>query len=309
MERMEDITIPDGQEKIEKNEFRWRRSLRTITIPDGVKTIDRNAFYECVNMQSVIMPDSVTAIGNYAFYYCKNLQNITMSNNLESIGNYAFYWCSSLTDIILPDSLTDIGNYAFYWCRKLTVYCSESQKLVEAYCRTNKIKMKYIDSKSLVPQPSQSTISDIEKEITAFIGEINSFENLISGADFLRELSEIKSVLTKIMILLEEEKDIDRSSGQLKAFVNYYFPTIKKLLDTYCQIETQNLHGENAIETKKRIAESMPFIKEAFEKELDNLCYNKMIDITTDIDVLEAMFAKEGLLDSKNPFRSQDKTV
>ena len=302
MERMEDITIPNGQEKIEKNEFRWRRSLRTITIPDGVKTIDRSAFYECVNMQSVIMPDSVTAIGNYAFYYCRNLKNITMSNNLESIGNYAFYWCSSLTDIILPDSLADIGDYAFYWCRKLTVHCSESQKLVEAYCRTNKIKMQYTDSKSTIPQ--STTISVIEKEITAFINEIDSFKNLVPGVVFSSELSEIKNILAKIMILLKEEKDIESSSGQLKAFVNYYFPTIKKLLDAYSQIETQNLHGESALETKKRIAESMPFIQEAFEKELDNICYNKMIDITTDIDVLEAMFAKDGLLDSKNPFKT-----
>ena len=306
MEKMKIITIPDGQEKIEKNAFRWHRSLQSINIPDSVRIIGKNAFYQCVNLQSVIIPDSVTVIEKNAFYYCANLKSVTMSNNLESIGDYAFYWCKSLTEIFLPDSLADIGNNAFYWCRKLTVCCPESQKLVEAYCMKNKIKLQYIQQNSNSTQVT--AVPEIEERVNTFINDIDSFENSIADVVFSRDLNDIKSILTKIMILLKEEKDIERRSRYLRNFVNYYFPTIKKLLDTFQQIETQNLNGENALETKNRIAKSIPFIKKAFEKELDNIYHNKMLDIATDIDVLEAMFAKEGLLNSMNSFEAKTKT-
>jgi len=323
MEKMEIITIPDGQTKIEKNAFRWRKSLYSVIIPDSVTSIGKGAFYECVNLQSVVIPDSVTHIEKNAFYGCKKLQNITMSGNLESIGDYAFYWCRNLKGIILPDSVTSIGNYAFSWCGKLTVYCSASQQLVEAYCKINKIKMQPVDSMQPIQPVRTETIltpkeepilteklidggivdlPDIEKKINAFTNEIDLFENSVPETVFSTELAEIKVILLKIIVLLKEEKDIENSSRQLGQFLNYYLPTVKKILDTYRQIENQALTVESAVETKQRISESIPFIKKAFEKELDNMYQHKMLDITTDIDVLESMLAQDGLLD-KNPLK------
>lgn len=294
MRKMETITIPSGQEKIEANAYRWRRSLHSIIIPDSVTTIGKNAFYGCANLQSITIPDSVTVIESNAFNTCTDLKEVAMSSNLRSIGDLAFYWCKNLTEIVLPDSVTDIGNYAFYWCRKLTVYCSPSQKLVETYCRKNKIKLQYIDT---APEAAHPAVTDIHKEILAFISEVSMYELSIDDDVFSRELIEIREILNKIILLLEEGKDIGSRAGYLRVFVNYYFPTIKKLLDTYSRIGTQNLNVENALKTKSIIEESMPLIKRAFEKELDYMCHDKMIDIATDINVLEAMFAKDGLSD------------
>jgi len=316
MEKMEIITIPDGQTKIAKNAFRWRRSLYGVNIPDSVTIIEKNAFYECINLQNIIMPDSVTVIEKNAFYGCKKLQNITMSKNITSIGDYAFYWCRNLAGIVLPDSLVSIGNYAFSWCKNLTVFCSASQILAQAYCRKNKIKIQLIESmppmrtdniSKIKEEPEKpinneiAGLSYIEKKINAFIGEINLFENSVANTGFSGELTEIKNILNKIIILWKDEKDSESRSKQLDDFINYYFPTIKKILDTYSQIEKNNLNGVNAAETKHRISEAIPFIKRAFEKQLDNMYQNKMFDITTDIDALESMLAKDGLIDS-NPF-------
>jgi len=314
MEKMEIITIPDGQTKIEKGEFRWRKSLYSINIPESVTSIGKSAFYECLNLQSIIIPDSVAIIEKNAFYGCKKLQNITMSENITSIGDYAFYGCKNLISIILPDSVASIGNYAFSWCRNLTVYCSGSQKLVEAYCKKNKIKLQFTDSaQTEIPDISEISekpvlingrntgISNIEKRINAFINEIDLFENSVSDTVFSNDLIEIKNTLDKIIVLWKEDKNNENEnenenrSKQLDGFAGYYFPVIKKILDTYSQIENQNLNGESAVETKQRISRAIPFIKKAFEKQLENICENKMLDITTDIDVLEAMLAMDGL--------------
>jgi len=320
MEKMEIITIPDGQTEIKKGAFRWKRSVYSVIIPESVEIIGKSAFSGCVNLQNLIIPDKVTVIEKYAFYQCGKLMNITMSANITSIGDYAFYGCKNLTGITLPDSVTNIGNYAFSWCRKLTVFCSESQKLVEAYCRKNKIKLQFINLNSTQtmqtetvseikeePVPAGDRISDIsvtEKTINAFIGKIDLFINSIADADISKELDEIKNILVKIIDLLKEKKYIENGSNRLDEFFSYYFPTVEKILDAYRQIEKHSLNGKNAFETKQRITESMPVIKKAFEKELDNMYQNKMLDITTDIDALESMLAKDGLLD-KNPFETK----
>jgi len=314
MEKMEIITIPDGEKKIKKSAFRWRRSLYGIIIPESVVTIEKNAFYECYNLQNIIIPDSVTNIEKYAFYGCKKLQTVTMSQNIENIGDYTFYGCKNLTGIYLPESLTSIGNYAFSWCKKITVSCPDTQKLVEAYCKKNKIKlelrpkipMQYAETeiipKTEIAADSEITvISDIEVKINEFTDEINLFVNFVNDAAFLGELAEIKNILEKIVISLKEEKDIENRSEKLNHFADYYFPAIKKILNAYRQIENQNIKVGSALETKQKIADSFPFIKKAFEKELEYIYKNKMLDVTTDIDVLESMFAKDGLLDT-NPF-------
>ena len=77
-------------------------------------------------------------------------------------------------------------------------------------------------------------------------------------------------------------------------------PTTIKILNSYRRIENQNLTGDNATETKKRVEQSLPLVKNAFEKELDYMFSEEMLDITTDIDVLEAMLSKDGLIDKNN---------
>jgi hypothetical protein len=139
---------------------------------------------------------------------------------------------------------------------------------------------------------------EMVRKIDAYIGEINLLSRFITDADILKELAEIKKILAKMTALLKEEGSEGRFE-HLEYFFSYYFPTVKKILESYNQIERQNFNVGSAVETKQRIAESIPFIREAFEKELDNMYKNKMLDITTDIDVLEAMLSKDGLLDKK----------
>ena len=143
-------------------------------------------------------------------------------------------------------------------------------------------------------------------EIEAAIGkigsaarEIEALGRSIGDEAISGEISAIKNILAKIAAFLGEEKekaDIGQRLGRMEQFLNYYVPATVKILDSYRQIAEHNLEGGNALETKKRIAEAMPVIRSAFEKELDNMYENNMIDITTDIDVLEAMLAKDGIL-------------
>ncbi|MCL1794043.1 MAG: hypothetical protein FWG34_09250 [Oscillospiraceae bacterium] len=142
-------------------------------------------------------------------------------------------------------------------------------------------------------------IDVIIEKISSAARSIDMISKSIDDKTVSGEISSIKNILAKIAAFLNEERektDIGQRIGRMDQFLNYYIPATIKILESYRQINEYKLEGGNALETKKRIAASMPVIRSAFEKELDSTYENKMIDITTDIDVLEAMLAKDGIL-------------
>ena len=63
----------------------------------------------------------------------------------------------------------------------------------------------------------------------------------------------------------------------------------------YAQLESQGVEGENIAAAMSRIEGMMGKVVEGFEKQLDQLFQGDAMDITTDVEVLERMLAKDGL--------------
>jgi len=150
--------------------------------------------------------------------------------------------------------------------------------------------------------PEERALKDLNDRIFIDTTELKLLNVSIKDEFVINELSEIEKTLGKIKIHLNEDAKAPnmKKIEQLSDFLDYYMPTAKKILDSYNRIEKQNLTGENAMETKKRVEESLPFIRKAFEKELDNMFSDEMLDITTDIDVLEALLSKDGLMEKNS---------
>jgi len=152
---------------------------------------------------------------------------------------------------------------------------------------------------SKILTPEERALKDLNERIDLHIIEIEILRNSIDDGFISGNLAGIKDSLDKIKTRLNDEaqKSRQKKAEQLSQFFDYYMPTTIKILNSYNRIEKQNITGENALETKKRVEESLPFIKKAFEKELDNMFSEEMLDITTDIDVIEAMLSKDGLIE------------
>ncbi len=88
-----------------------------------------------------------------------------------------------------------------------------------------------------------------------------------------------------------------KSADDLRKFMNYYLPTLQKLLSTYEVMEEQGVEGENITASKARITQMLDTMDQAFEKQLDALFGDAALDIDTDITVMEGMMAQEGLTD------------
>lgn len=90
----------------------------------------------------------------------------------------------------------------------------------------------------------------------------------------------------------------------VKKFINYYLPTIMKLLDAYDRL-CEAGQAQTMDATLQAIENSMANVASASERQLQNMFEDEQLDISTDIEVLETMLKSDGLLEA-DPFARHD---
>ena len=117
-----------------------------------------------------------------------------------------------------------------------------------------------------------------------------------------KKVQEIMDVSDKIITdAIEDPGDVP----QIKRFLDYYLPTTIKLLHTYDRMGNQGIAGDNISGTMTRIEDMLDTAIAAYKKQLDALFANQALDIETDIEVMNAMLAREGLGGTQtSPFSS-----
>ena len=125
-----------------------------------------------------------------------------------------------------------------------------------------------------------------------FVQKIRNANIAIPGEEISRKLDKLETVTGKIYDYVETHPE--KFPG-IKKFTEYFLPTTLKLLDAYKDLDAQPVAGENILTAKKEIEDTMDTINLAFENLLDGFFEDAAMDISTDISVLQTMFAQEGL--------------
>lgn len=136
-ERIYDLKIPDGVEKVNDLTFKGS-NLSSVTFSNSVKyvsgfkdsyiekailgdkteTIALAAFKECKYLKTTHLPNSVTSVLDWAFMECTSLEDLILGEGITTIANRAFYGCTSIPAIIIKDNCKTIGPSAFQNCSK-----------------------------------------------------------------------------------------------------------------------------------------------------------------------------------------------
>lgn len=135
---------------------------------------------------------------------------------------------------------------------------------------------------------------DTQEENT-ILAEIRAVNDAVANPKLSAQIDRIGVITAKI---LDYQKSHPEKSPQLHSFLSYYLPTTLKILRAYGQLESQEVSGENITAAMSRIETMMDKVVEGFEKQLDQLFQGDVMDITSDVDVLERMLAKDGLSSS-----------
>lgn len=83
----------------------------------------------------------------------------------------------------------------------------------------------------------------------------------------------------------------------IRRFAEYYLPQVSKIFVSYGKMKKLGTAGENTSELVRSVETNAEMMAQAFEKQLDSLYLDEMLDITTDITVLEHMMKGDGLTD------------
>lgn len=145
-------------------------------------------------------------------------------------------------------------------------------------------------------QPKQEAPKSTQTEENAILAEIRAVNDAVANEKLSAQIDRIGVITAKI---LDYQKSHPEKAPQLHSFLSYYLPTTLKILRAYGQLEAQEISGTNISAAMSRIEGMMDKVVEGFEKQLDLLFQGDAMDITTDVEVLERMLAKDGLSDQQ----------
>ena len=141
-------------------------------------------------------------------------------------------------------------------------------------------------------EPENPELQALLQERDRALSEIRRLNDAIQDETLSQQMDRLEHTTGKIMDAVM--KDLDKLP-QIRRFLNYYLPTTLKLLNAYDRMDATGVEGANIDGTKGRIEDIMETICTAFDRQLDALYGQEALDISTDIDVLEQMLAREGL--------------
>lgn len=129
---LESVVIPYSVRSIDGMAFIHCNRLTDLIISDGVQRIEESAFEYCTSLVNVSIPKSVTHIGYRAFADCRSMTGVSISGNDAVIENNAFIDCYSLDTVVMPYGVSFDMPEAFKYCWSLkgVLFTSESPTIM-----------------------------------------------------------------------------------------------------------------------------------------------------------------------------------
>ena len=120
--------------------------------------------------------------------------------------------------------------------------------------------------------------------------DIRAANDRIDDEDLSAKIHQLERITAQI---LKEISEHPEKEEKMHTFFDYYLPTTQRLLDTYADFEEAGVEGENLREAKQRIESTMDGIVEGFARQLDSLYKTDVMDVESDIRVMESMLRRD----------------
>ena len=167
---------------------------------------------------------------------------------------------------------------------------SKTNDLYENMMKSHVEQVKEEEKKEEEKQEEKATSAVAEGR--KYIAAINDANASIPYEESTKKLDDLSVIMDRIFSFVEEHPE---EEGSLRKFMDYYLPTTLKLVKAYRDFDAEPVQGENIINSKREIEETLDTINNAFSRLYDDLYADTAMDILTDINVLNTLFAQDGL--------------
>ncbi|MCL1916728.1 MAG: 5-bromo-4-chloroindolyl phosphate hydrolysis family protein [Peptococcaceae bacterium] len=142
--------------------------------------------------------------------------------------------------------------------------------------------------------PELANLESFKTQKIEVLRKIRACHDAFPDSDMSEKLSKLQTIIEKIFIYVETHP---KKLPLTRKFTSYYLPLTLKLVDKYQQFD--RMDAESARNTKKDIENALDTVYSAFCTLLEHLTEEDVLDVSTDIKVLETMLAQEGLTGQK----------
>lgn len=145
------------------------------------------------------------------------------------------------------------------------------------------------------PEPADPELAALKKERDRAISEMRRLNDNIEDEQISAQIDQIEQTTARIFdhVIANPEK-----KSTVRRFMDYYLPTVLKLLNQYDRMDSLGTGGENINAAKEKIFNMLSTVSAAFDKQLDSLFQNDYMDISAEVSVLEQMMGQDGLTGS-----------
>ena len=110
--------------------------------------------------------------------------------------------------------------------------------------------------------------------------------------------SQMESICEKCEQIFRSVSESPSKAPQVRKFMNYYLPTTVKILTNYRTMQNRGVSFQELTNARDTTVRGLNMILTACQKQIDNLHKENLMDISTDIDVLEQMLKRDGYTES-----------
>lgn len=124
--------------------------------------------------------------------------------------------------------------------------------------------------------------------------ELRRMQVKIKSREIMSLCREITDTGDKILSVLKQKP---QAVSDARQFLNYYLPTLGKILRSYVHLEES---GSLTEELKNSTVTHLGEIRKAMEKQYDSLFDNDKLDLSVDMEALTLACKRDGLLEDEN---------
>ena len=149
------------------------------------------------------------------------------------------------------------------------------------------------DEKNQIPTETVKKILDSAKDESK---DIYNMRNKIEDEDLKKHIINISTSANKIISTIKKEP---KKLRKIANFFDYYLPVTLSIIKRYDEIENQNLSSQDMKEFISSTKLMLKSADEAFNKILERLYQNDMINIDADMKVFNSMLKADGYDDEE----------
>ncbi len=111
--------------------------------------------------------------------------------------------------------------------------------------------------------------------------------------------AQMETLAEKCRQIFQTVSEAPSKAPQVRKFMNYYLPTTLKMLANYRTMQQRGVSYQEMAQARDTAVRGMNMVLTACQKQIDNLHKENMLDISTDIDVMEQMLKRDGYTENE----------